>query len=475
MKIRISFLDFLILSLVYLSFSCRKLIDIPSPVNSITTLQVFATESEAASAVAGIYSQMINVNDSYASYSTSIFCGLSADELSVNPAGNASWAEFLSNEIGSDNNLNLTNFWSRAYKTVYTSCAVIENLQRSPSLRDSVRKELIGEAKFLRAFAYFYLVNLYGAVPMVTTSNWRNTNSLPRQDTKDIYDALTEDLKNAVEALPADYSVGKGQRILPNKAAALALLSRVYLFRKDWTAAEQMASRIITDPQFALSSIDQVFKKNSSEAIWQLQQNSSLSPSFNITREAYFLIPRVLNGTTLPAAWISPSLRESMDPQDLRKTKWIDSTLYSVNGTMYFLPGKYKAGPSQIAPNGTATEYYMVFRLAEQYLIRAEAYMHQNKLANAVSDINKIRQRAGIPLLSMESSGDEIMKAIIKERRHELFAEWGHRWLDLKRWGLAGQVLAETKGSGWQSTDSLYPIPGAELRSNPNLTQNEGY
>jgi len=157
------------------------------------------------------------------------------------------------------------------------------------------------------------------------------------------------------------------------------------------------------------------------------------------------------------------------------KLHWIGRTLYSVNGTMYFLPGKYKAGPAQIAPNGTATEYYMVFRLAEQYLIRAEAYMHQNKLANAVSDINKIRQRAGIPLLSMESSGDGIMKAIIKERRHELFAEWGHRWLDLKRWGLAGQVLAETKGSGWQSTDSLYPIPGAELRSNPSLTQNEGY
>ena len=115
----------------------------------------------------------------------------------------------------------------------------------------------------------------------------------------------------------------------------------------------------------------------------------------------------------------------------------------------------------------------MVLRLAEQYLVRAEARVHLNDLDGALVDVNKIRNRAGLGVAS-GASNELVLDLIYKERRRELFAEWGHRWFDLKRTGKADAVLSVIK-PGWQPTDVLFPIPQSELQNNPNMTQNPGY
>ena len=116
----------------------------------------------------------------------------------------------------------------------------------------------------------------------------------------------------------------------------------------------------------------------------------------------------------------------------------------------------------------------MVIRLAEIYLIRAEARAHQNNIAGAQSDINAIRGRAG---LANTAAADQnsLLLAIEKERKLELFTEWGHRWFDLKRTNRSDAVLGPVKAPGWQSTDALYPIPFTEIQNNRNVTQNPGY
>jgi hypothetical protein len=101
--------------------------------------------------------------------------------------------------------------------------------------------------------------------------------------------------------------------------------------------------------------------------------------------------------------------------------------------------------------------------------------MKQNRLKDAIADINRIRQRAGLDPLDVSASIQEVTEVLIREKQIEFLAEWGHRWLDLKRWGLADRVLAPIKGDGWQPTDQLWPIPATELGRNPNLNQNEGY
>jgi len=119
----------------------------------------------------------------------------------------------------------------------------------------------------------------------------------------------------------------------------------------------------------------------------------------------------------------------------------------------------------------------MVLRLAEQYLIRSEARAMQNNIAGAISDLDIIRQRAGLNLLAdlnptIEQA--ELLDEIFLQRRKELFAEWGHRWLDLKRSDRTSEAL-EDENPYWEDTDLLYPIPETERIKNPNLTQNEGY
>jgi len=116
----------------------------------------------------------------------------------------------------------------------------------------------------------------------------------------------------------------------------------------------------------------------------------------------------------------------------------------------------------------------MVLRLAEQYLIRAEARVRQNDLVGAIQDLNVVRARAGLPDLSSGVSQDLILAAVIQERRVELFAEWGHRWSDLIRWGQADSVLSMEKPK-WTANAKLYPLPLVDIQRNGNLRQNDGY
>jgi len=142
-------------------------------------------------------------------------------------------------------------------------------------------------------------------------------------------------------------------------------------------------------------------------------------------------------------------------------------------------PYKYRSYTSSTTsdPDNSRKENSTVLRLAEQYLIRAEARAQQNKLDLAIADVDVIRARAGLPLIANTNpsiSKTALLDAIMQERRVELFTEWGHRWFDLKRTGKALAVLSAIK-PGFTSDDLLYPIPESELNKNPFLEQNPGY
>lgn len=123
------------------------------------------------------------------------------------------------------------------------------------------------------------------------------------------------------------------------------------------------------------------------------------------------------------------------------------------------------------------TEYSMVMRLAEQYLIRAEARARFGNLSGSIQDINKIRTRSGLASLSEnqdELTKEKLLEVILLERRREHFTEWGHRWFDLQRFGTS-EILQDKENSNWTSSSNLLPIPSEERDKNPNLSQNPGY
>lgn len=467
---------YILLLMIFLSsftLGCRKIIEIDPPSNSITTSQVFSSDQQATAVAASIYSELINNTFGFANGGLTLFSGMSADELipfNLNPDDD--YGQFQTNSLNANNTQIFLNLWSKPYSAIYKANSLIEGLNGYSGVSDSVKNELIGEAKFIRAFCHFYLLNLFGDIPLVLSINYSSTSSFGRSDSTTVYAQIITDLTEAKERLPNDFSVGKGERIIPNKGAATALLARVYLYAKNYQKAIEQSSEIIGQAnRYQLVNVNDVFLKNSLEAIWQLQQdNTGLNPGYNATYEGLRFIP--ISSNANPFIVFRNAVVQSFQSNDLRRN-WIDSSTYS--SIKYYFPYKYKIGASQSSPNAPIKEYYMVFRLAEQYLIRAEAYANLNDIPSAVSDLNTIRQRAGLPPLLSSIPISILNQEIFEQRKLELVAEWGHRWFDLKRTNQANAILSPIKSPNWQHTDLLYPIPLSEIQSAPNITQNEGY
>jgi hypothetical protein len=420
----------------------------------------------ATATVTGIYSRMTGSTSGFASggeRSVSLLAGLCSDEL-INYNNNTSYNEIFSNTLNPVNGLQNSYCWTEPYQYIYTANSVLKNLPDAAGVTATVKAQLIAEAKFIRAFCYFYLVNLYGPVPFYTSTDYSHNRTTSRMPVNEVYRLIMQDLNDAFAGLPGNFTPYNNNRIRPVKWAAAALLARVYLYIGDWTNAEAQASMLIDNPLFKLTSIDKVFLANSTEAIWQLARDNGNTPDAG-----------VYTMSTLAVRPYFAALRESMvksfDPSDLRLAGWIE-TRTTTEG-VFRNPAKYK-----VIATSPITEYSMVFRLAEQYLIRAEARAHQpGKLTgpnSAASDLDSVRYRAGLAATTAGTQ-QEILAAIEAERIYELFSEWGHRWFDLKRTGKADAVLSSLKAPNWQPEDTLFPIPLDEVRRNTSIVQNKGY
>jgi starch-binding outer membrane protein, SusD/RagB family len=442
--------------------SCKKLIEVDPPNDWLESGTVFSSDSMARAAVTGLYSNIMGQTKYFFNGAMSLFPGLSADELMRTSPFNVE-DQFASNSLSTANAVVGNNIWKAAYAYLYQCNIILEGLNKSKSVSDAEKKRLAGEVQFVRALCYTYLVNLFGDVPLVTSSNADKNALLPRSSADSVYKLITDDLHAAYVALPDGV-----QNTRPGRMACQALLARIHLYRKEWANAVSAASVVIGSHQYQISAdLNQVFSSASTETIFQW---APVLPLVN-SPEGNFFNP---SPGSRPSYTITWELWDAFEPDDLRRNNWTQKTPSNSPGTEYVYPYKYKIFASP-TPNTPATEYNVVLRLAEQYLIRAEARAQLNNTFEAVADINVIRFRAGLPSLPETLEKGACLTAIEKERRIEFFAEWGHRWIDLKRWQKANEVLTISKGNNWQQTDKLYPIPFSEIERAPNLVQNEGY
>lgn len=455
------------LLLFFCCLSCKKMIEIDPPKNQLVTSQVFADSTDATSAVLGIYINMMNSSSSsgftFANGAITLYTGLSSDELM--PTGtNSTESQFYSNSLLVDNQAIVVQ-WRQAYSLIYQANACIEELAGSSGISNALKNQLTGESKFIRAFIYFNLVNLYGDVPFVTSTDYKINAVLPRIAKDSVFNKIVADLMDAKELLSPDY-VTPG-KIRVNQYTAIALLARIYLYQKKWLQADDAASLVISSGLYSLEpNLNDVFLANSSEAIWQL---SPIQPEYE-TPEGQKFNPGA-SANSKPRYCITPFLLNSFETGDQRMANdnWIESKV--IMGVTYYYPYKYKLVNDG---NTTPLENYMMFRLAEQYLIRAEARAQQNNISDSKSDLNNIRNRAGLGDTPANDQAS-LLTAILHERQVELFCEWGHRWYDLKRTSTVDAILGVEKAPNWQSTDALYPIPFNEILLNSLLTQNPGY
>lgn len=452
---------YILLFLAIANFSCKKFVEPGNPRTQLTTTTVFSSDATAIAAMLAIYSQLEGTGFAH---STIANPGVSADELrnhSVLPES----LELAANNINPTNIITY-NAWTGFYRYIYQCNAILEQLEKSTLLTAAVKSQLKGEALFTRAYCNFYLVQLFGKVPLLTTTDYLLNSLAAREETNVIYEAITNDLVNAGQLMDENYrSATNGnstERIRPNKAAASALLARVYLHRNMWAEAEAASTDVISRASLyqVETNLNNAFLRTSKEAIWQLM---AVVPRYNSYTGAVMILT-----TTPTQVSIHASFLTSFAAADLRRSSWIQSL--AVGANIFYYPTKYKVGQTGAA----ITEYSTLLRLAEQFLIRSEARLQQDNLAGAESDLNRIRSRAGLATISGLSKPN-LADSIVMERKRELFCEFGDRWLTLKRTGRADAVMSAFKGSSWNTADQLYPIPQTELIRNPNLTQNPGY
>lgn len=482
MKIKISIINslWLLLGLLSMTMSgCNKYLDKPLPAGTIAVNNVYVSDNSVSSVVTGCLLSIPSSGPFQGSRSSNLglVSGLYTDELS-NPEGNSANVPFYMDAIQSTN----ISVWSTNYTKIFAVNSAIEGIN-STGATLYFKNQWLGECYFLRAFYYFYLTNLYGDVPLALTSDYAANNVLSRAPQSQVYQQIIADLKLAQSLLNSGYTDGygasTGDRVRPNRYAATALLAKAYLYDQKWDSAEVQADSVIANTSlYKLEALSKVFAGSSNETVWALVPNTgSLAYEYNFYNNgmpATITYPKNLGSSSVYTAMNTPLLN-AFEAGDGRYTNWVRSSTISAHDTVpaktYYFPNKYSSSV-------LGSQFDVVLRLGELYLIRAEARAHQSgRLTDAIPDLNAIRARAGLPPTTAMTQGD-LFGAIAHERQIELFSECANRYFDLKRTGAIDSVMAVVapmKSTTWSSYMSLMPIPPTDLIQDPNLTANPGY
>lgn len=359
----------------------------------------------------------------------------------------------------------LAGLYQIRYENISACNIAVEGIQKS-SVSDELKKQYIGESLFLRAYNYYDLVNNFGGVPLSLKPLGTNDLNLEKSTKEQVFESIENDLKEAVEYLKPSYSGADKGRV--TKWACYALLARVSLFQEKWQEAEDYSTKVITEGGFSLEqnfiNIWSVNNPNGVESILEAQTNSINTQTLG-NKLSTFAGARGESKDNFPSndtrdvmdgwGWCNPTsdLENCYKSENdvIRRRSTI-----TVNGEAAY--GDEVRNPTHIwnasltKSNRVIRKYYIpiatrrtlnspytqaplnvpIIRLAEMYLTCAEAQFHLGKTAQALANVDVIRTRVGLPVKTGKVFGDDILRAIWKERRMELAFE-GLRLFDIRR------------------------------------------
>ncbi|MGJ1287092.1 RagB/SusD family nutrient uptake outer membrane protein [Sphingobacterium spiritivorum] len=447
----------LVTMIVSLSTSCNKFLD-RDPMGQIAQDQFFNSETNANAAVLGTYRTMMN------SFSFGQSIVIVPEFSAGHVRHSASFPEyqnFAEHKIQAINPWT-ANMWQAVYATINAANQIIEEVPNmTPAMITGEKKNIfVGEAKFIRALNYFFLVRAFNKVPLKLTYTKEGDNfDIPESGKEAIYTQIVNDLTEAVAALPqANPNTGDAAKGRASYWAAKALLAKVYLyqaaFTNDYKKAADLANEIITTAGFGLvTDFSTIWTtQNTNEAIFEIQfDDQATNPLAAVAND---------NASVLFFAKDS-TIQDLYSPQDKRRA----FTVKKGSKNNYFM-GKF--------PNfSPASQNLTVIRLAEIYLIHAEA---QARVDNSVStaaynSLKAVQDRAGVTVpISTYSNLEAFITAVQEEKEKELMFE-GETWFDYSRTKLALRKYDTLTDERYL----LYPIPSAQIALGTGLTQNPGY
>jgi len=436
---------------VFALTSCDQFLEVTPKDSLSTSEQVIVDRASVESAIRGLYNALGDAG----------YYGTSFQSIGYLNGDNIQWTgsqsqvqEFINHRVNADN-ATISAAWNAIYRTINRANNIIASLPQieDAQLTQALRDQYLGEALAIRGLAYFDLARTWGGVPIVTvpTLEAGDNISIPRSTTAQTYNQAITDLSAAEPLLPETTD-----RYRVTKKTVWALKSRFALYQQNFVEAELQSSKLISDTRYRLlkpfntfftsnargtdESIFEIFYNGTTEVNnhrnqWQPQQNGG-------TRQwaPNSALVALLNDPT------KGGTRSTLIARD-NQNRWYGNLYYRTPGS----------DPSYI------------IRFAELYLIRAEARAQLDKLPEAISDLNAVRDRAGLQPLTGLVTKEDILLAIENERRLE-FAMEPHRWFDLVRTGRADDVLNVT-----ESFRLVMPIPADQLLVDEVLEQTPGY
>ncbi len=464
----------------------------------------FNSDEEAKAAVNGLY-QPLYTNPIYGSYGISRFYMYGTDVIEPSREGGGRLNDINNYTLSESRDAGSGGAWNQFYTIIQNANVIIERVTENENLSEAGRDQSLGETLFLRSYAYYHLTNMFGDVPYYRENlPIEEVQELGRHDRTEIRNEILQDLQQTQELLPDSYSGGDLGRA--NKWAAATVMTKIYLIQQKWQEARDKAVEIIDNsPHSLLDDYADVFdypdNEYHDENIWEIDFVKDLNstnttdlfsprlrdePANSSEREALIeaLEERDEGFTGFGLAVPKCGFVDEFPQGDLRRPVNITESYLGFELKHPYMPKKWNLDQIN-SPRTNHGENYIVFRLADVYLMAAEAENELNGPANAYQYINTVRERAFDPVQPLAGlSQQQFREAIYDERKWELAGE-GHRRMDLIRWGILFEALQNTRHCAYDPVGNfqphhvLFPIPAEEIELNPNLLEsdptNNGY
>jgi len=482
------------LFLLALFFSCNDSLDTELQ-GQYTTDSFYQTEGHAISAINATY-QIAAFNST--NNNLWVFGDVASDDtVKGGFDGDQSDIELVNNFNVNPINGTINNFWQHYYEGVTRANNVLYYVP-DIDMDTDLKNRILAEAKFLRAYYYFHLTNIFGEIPLKTIPAFTPQElNVPLSTVALVYTQIELDLSEAANNLPASYDPSETGRV--TKGAALGLLAKVYLFQEKWELAANTAT-LVEGLGYGLTQLYRnnfnASSENNSESVFEIQHLTGQVPSLGTYLNQWFS-PSVLTGYFFNAPTqnfidefevtvslvVDPRLDYSVGREG---NTWVDGQDFLIEWSPTGYLSKKQVQDPGDNPIGDGDLNYTFMRFAEILLIKAEALNEMGNGAGALIPVNKIRKRAResylfdnqlsgfgtIPvglLPDVTSTNTAFLRdAIRHERRVELGLEF-HRYFDVVRYGQAysEQVLGNT-GFNY-SEDRYFPIPQSERDANTNI------
>lgn len=466
--------------------ACKKELEI-EPEQSISDQAVFTSRAGAQSALSGVYStaQLLNVFGSQ----PQIMGDFQADNVEF--VGSFPTLQEIFQFTTISTNVTVAGWWQDHYRVILRANAIIDRVPgiTETGFTDAAKKQMVAEAKFMRALTYFQLVNLFAQPVQINAGNslgvplvlkeFTGTVEFPARSTvSQVHAQIKKDLDEAIPDLPATYATPADTRGRATKGAARGLLSRLHLYRGEWTEASLNANAVITaTPTYVLAPNYAFYDGNTAEDVFSIQMTVTDNSRTGAGGwSGYYRPARAATAATSGGRGDCPfstDLEQAFlaTPGDRR----LDASDFATaaDGIRRRFTLKFPDGVN-------AADNAPVIRVTEMNLNRAEALAERDGINQTSIDLmNALRTRAGLSTwtLATFATKQAFVDAILDERRKELCFE-GHRRMDLLRKGKALRSSGPTAAISKPGDPKIIlPIPQREIDINPSLKgqQNPGY